>query len=208
MTGGTTTFYIARHGNTFNAGDIVRRVGRRTDLALSQSGKAQAARLAEHFKADGIVFDQIIASPLRRARETAEAILRNQDPEPHFETNDALLEIDYGPDENQPEDAVRARIGEDALARWEQESTPPPGWIIDADAVRARWRSLMGDIAARPGVETALLVTSAGVARFLFEIAEEAPLEATRKLRTGAYGVATLDNGRLAINTWNLRPPA
>ena len=29
---------ICRHGNTFDKGDLVRRVGARTDLALSKSG--------------------------------------------------------------------------------------------------------------------------------------------------------------------------
>ena len=40
---------ICRHGNTFDKGDLVRRVGARTDLALSKSGIKQANFLAEQF---------------------------------------------------------------------------------------------------------------------------------------------------------------
>ena len=39
---GPTRLIIARHGNTFDAGDIPTRVGRRTDLPLVASGEAQA----------------------------------------------------------------------------------------------------------------------------------------------------------------------
>jgi broad specificity phosphatase PhoE len=41
--------FVVRHGNTFDAGDVITRVGGRTDLPLSASGKAQAEKLAAHF---------------------------------------------------------------------------------------------------------------------------------------------------------------
>ncbi|MFZ4686424.1 MAG: histidine phosphatase family protein [Hyphomonadaceae bacterium] len=37
-----TRIFIVRHGNTFDKGDVVTRVGGRTDLPLSTSGSAQA----------------------------------------------------------------------------------------------------------------------------------------------------------------------
>ena len=40
-----TDIYIVRHGNTFDKGDVVTRVGARTDLPLSRSGFAQAEAL-------------------------------------------------------------------------------------------------------------------------------------------------------------------
>ena len=43
--------YIVRHGNTFDKGDVVTRVGARTDLGLSSSGQTQAEALAIHFMA-------------------------------------------------------------------------------------------------------------------------------------------------------------
>ncbi|MEL6754250.1 MAG: histidine phosphatase family protein, partial [Pseudomonadota bacterium] len=43
------TLYIVRHGNTFDTGDTVLRVGGRTDLPLSTSGEMQATALGIHF---------------------------------------------------------------------------------------------------------------------------------------------------------------
>ena len=64
---------VCRHGNTFDKGDVVTRVGGRTDLPLSTSGKAQADALARHF-AD-TPFQAAYCSTLQRTRETAAAIL-------------------------------------------------------------------------------------------------------------------------------------
>ena len=68
------TLYIARHGNTFEAGETPRRIGRGTDLPLVASGRAQAAALGECFTAQKIAFDKIFSAPLKRTRETADAI--------------------------------------------------------------------------------------------------------------------------------------
>ena len=43
-----TTLIIARHGNTFDKGDIPTRVGARTDLPLVEKGRAQAKALVAH----------------------------------------------------------------------------------------------------------------------------------------------------------------
>jgi len=53
----TRQLFIVRHGNTFDPGDTVTRVGARTDLPLSSSGRAQADALARHFA--GMSFAQI-----------------------------------------------------------------------------------------------------------------------------------------------------
>jgi len=111
----TSRLVIVRHGNTFDAGDVVTRVGGRTDLPLSSSGQAQAAALARHFAAAGTVFATARSSPLKRTRATAEAILAAVRNAPELTTDLFLREIDYGPDENRPEEEVVARIGKAAL---------------------------------------------------------------------------------------------
>ena len=109
-----TRLVIARHGNTFAPGDIVTRVGGRTDLPLVASGRAQGEALGRHFAALGISFAAAFCSPLARTRQSAELILAQtgNDIEPASEA--FLTEIDYGPDENRPEDEVRARKYPDA----------------------------------------------------------------------------------------------
>ncbi|HBU32950.1 MAG TPA: histidine phosphatase family protein, partial [Hyphomonas sp.] len=64
---------IVRHGNTFDKGDTVTRVGGRTDLPLSASGLAQADALANHFADTRFV--AAFCSPLMRTRQTARAMI-------------------------------------------------------------------------------------------------------------------------------------
>ena len=42
--------FVARHSNTFDKGDEVLRVGKRTDLPLSSSGRLQAKQLGTFLK--------------------------------------------------------------------------------------------------------------------------------------------------------------
>lgn len=198
---------IARHGNTFSPGEIVTRVGGRTDLPLSPSGRAQARALGRHFAAAGERFARAYCSPLRRTRETAEAILA--------ETGDALTpqpleflrEIDYGPDENRPEAEVVARIGRDALARWDEDGVPPPGWSADPAALVAGWRALFATLASSFGLT--LLVTSNGVARFALVAADQRARCMRGRLRTGAYGEIELTADACArVAFWDERPEA
>lgn len=197
-----TQLFIVRHGNTFDAGDVVTRVGGRTDLPLSSSGKAQAVALAEHFAGQGVTFSSAQCSPLKRTRETAEAILAGQPDGLELRTALFLREIDYGPDENRPEEEVVARIGAEALAAWERDAIVPPGWLVDPDALIGNWQQMFAKLAGAQGAH--LVVTSNGIARFALKAAEVVNREL--KLKTGAYGVITLDSGRAEVTDWNVRP--
>jgi probable phosphoglycerate mutase len=198
----TARLIIVRHGNTFDKGDVVTRVGGRTDLALSVSGRAQAEALARHFA--GIPFATARSGPLKRTRETASAILAAQSDPPELATELFLREIDYGPDENRPEDEVIARIGKPALDAWESEFVPPPGWRVDPAAISGNWQQLFADLRDEAGAH--LIVTSNGIARFALHAA--AVRHPDPKLLTGAYGVIELSGGSLTVTAWNVRPPA
>ncbi len=192
---------LLRHGNTFALGDVVTRVGARTDLPLVDSGVRQAEAVGAFLRATGVHVDAAFCSPLRRTRETAEAVLRAAGQSPPVLVAAALTEIDHGPDENQPEDAVRARVGEDALRRWEEDAIPPAGWNVDPAATANAWRAFHAT--AMPG-ETRLVVTSNGAARFALAACGFAPLP---KLRTGAFGqIAFGADGAAALASWDQRP--
>lgn len=203
-----TDIYIVRHGNTFDAGDVVTRVGARTDLPLSSSGQAQAEALARHFQTTAPAgFGAAYCSPLLRTRQTAEEILERQDPPLTIETLEFLREVDYGPDENQPEDLVVARIGEAALQAWEERAVPPPGWKVDPVGLRQAWRDLFEDLASLPLTLPILIVTSNGIARFLLETITAFEIEpASIKLKTGAYGHVRVRPGEASLMEWNVRP--
>lgn len=65
----TARLIIVRHGNTFDKGDVVTRVGGRTDIPLSVSGRAQAESLAGHFSATSL--DSARSGPLKRRSATS-----------------------------------------------------------------------------------------------------------------------------------------
>ncbi|MBP9235325.1 MAG: histidine phosphatase family protein [Hyphomonadaceae bacterium] len=196
----TARLYIVRHGNTFEKGDVVTRVGGRTDLPLSTSGRTQAEALAKHFA--GSAFVTARSGPLKRTRETARAILAAQPNAPELITDLFLREIDYGPDENRPEDVVIARIGREALEAWERNSIPPPGWRVDPAAIIGNWQEVFSDLTEEEGDH--LIVTSNGIARFALAAANAHRPDA--KLPTGGYGVIELSPDPVVLH-WSLRPP-
>lgn len=195
---------IVRHGNTFDKGDTVTRVGGRTDLPLSTSGLAQADALAAHFSDTRFV--AAFCSPLARTRQTARAMIGMRTKSPALIVLPFLTEVDYGPDENQPEDKVVARIGEAALEAWERDATPPDGWLVNPDALREGWRELLSRAAGLGSGDTALIVTSNGIARFLPDVVDAQPDQLDRKLKTGAWGVVDITPDGSRITEWNCRP--
>jgi probable phosphoglycerate mutase len=195
--------FVVRHGNTFDKGDTVTRVGARTDLPLSVSGQEQAQKLAAHFA--GTRFDAALCSVLTRTRQTAWAILSERTDSPALLVAPFLTEIDYGPDENQPEDIVAARLGP-ALEAWDRDGTPPPGWLVDPKAIRAGWRGLLARAASLPETANALVVTSNGIARFLPDVVDKVPGDIDRKLKTGAWGELLVTGSGSELLSWNQRP--
>jgi len=183
--------FICRHGNTFDPGDVVTRVGGRTDLPLSSSGQVQAMLLAEHFEKKGIRIHRAYCSPLRRTRATLDTILSKQISPPEVQTLGFLTELDYGPDENRPEAEVAARIGPDALNAWEERAHLPLGWKLDIRSLIASWRKFLMNQQRCDGVS--MVMTSNGIARFVFPALGLDPAKQTAdgqtiKLKTGAYG--------------------
>lgn len=99
----TCWLYLIRHAATpNNRARPPRLQGRRTDPALSEEGQQQAERTGR-LLAD-VPLGAVFASPLRRARQTAEAIAA-----PHnlsVEIVEDLIEVDVGQWEGRPWDEV------------------------------------------------------------------------------------------------------
>jgi probable phosphoglycerate mutase len=188
--------YIVRHGNTFDKGDVILRVGGTTDLPLSSSGVAQAMRLSTAL--ESVEFNKAYSSDLKRTRQTADAILGAQ----RYDLAEFLTEVDYGPDEGRPETEVVARLGANALKKWDTNAIPPDGWKVDVKGLRTAWQAFLASCDANSNT---LVVTSNGVARFLLDVVKFdkcVPL----KLRTGAYGVIELGAAGPVLEGWDIRP--
>lgn len=161
-----TRLLIARHGNTFASGDIVTRVGGRTDLPLVPSGREQGQQLGLFLRQSNFLPDKIYTSTLKRAIETAEHACAAMNHHPPIDRLDIFNEIDYGPDENQPEDDVIARIGAQALKDWDEHAIVPDGWDVDPEAIIQGWHAFAEQICRNNFGQTILVVTSNGIARF------------------------------------------
>ena len=204
-----TALIIARHGNTFAAGDTPTRVGARTDLPLVDKGREQAKAIGRYIKDNHLIPDVVYSSTLQRTIETAEiAVKESGITNPVFQLA-IFNEIDYGPDENRIEADVIARIGEQAIKDWDEQAIVPDGWDIEPQEVIQNWMLFAEQIAAHDDDETVLVVTSNGIARFAPYITGD--FEGFRsahniKLSTGALGILKCDGGVWRVDGWNVRP--
>jgi probable phosphoglycerate mutase len=126
-----------------------------------------------------------------------------------IQIDERLREIDYGPDENQTEDTVIARIGENAIKLWDQSAIVPEGWNVNPDQMISDWADIAGETLKNHKGKTILIVTSNGVARFAPHLTGQ--FDAFRqqhnlKLATGALGTLVHDGKGWSVENWNLRP--
>lgn len=202
-----TTLIIARHGNTFTPEQIPTRVGKRTDFPLVDSGRKQAEKLGNYLLEHKLVPDLVYTSKLQRTQETAKIALQATGVSRHVVALDIFDEIDYGEDENQPEDKVIARIGAQAIKDWDEHAIVPQGWVTSPDEIINNWTNFAENL--KYSGKIVLVLTSNGIARFapllagtMAEFKEKHPL----KLSTGALGILRFNGQKWHIEGWNIRP--
>lgn len=205
----TKTLIIARHGNTFTSDQTPTRVGKHTDLPLVPRGIEQAVALGQSLQQQAYKPECVYVSSLMRTQQTAQHALREMDVQIDLQVSDIFDEIDYGPDENQPEENVINRIGKEAIKAWDDHAVPPEGWHVNPSKMIENWQKFADDFMKTGDLHTALVVTSNGTARFAPHIAgdyEDFKQKFPLKLSTGAYGVLVFDHGKWQIKGWNIRP--
>ncbi|RBY82484.1 bifunctional RNase H/acid phosphatase [Geodermatophilus sp. TF02-6] len=99
----TTVTHLLRHGRTEHTPE--RRYSGRNDLALSATGRAEAAAAAK--RAEELGIEVVLASPLRRARETAEVVAAVLGLP--VQVDDDLVELDFGELEGLTAEEARQR---------------------------------------------------------------------------------------------------
>jgi broad specificity phosphatase PhoE len=156
------TLVLVRHGHTKDndSGSGARLCGW-TDPPLSSLGWAQVLRLRAHLAAER-GFTAVYASPLRRARDTAEVLARRLQVRLH--TCAGLREIGCGVLDGWPLEEVRrsyAQLWRRNLAQTDEAFGWPGGESYRAFRSRCL-ATIRGIAAAHPG-ERVLVVTHAGV---------------------------------------------
>lgn len=204
-----TRLLIARHGNTFDKGEPVLRVGMRTDLPLSRSGNEQASRLGVHLMKMYPEIAKIYTSHLKRTIQTGRHVLDAFDRPIPMEALACFNEVDYGVDEGKPEEEVVARMGQEMMRRWESEHIPPEGWKVDPEALKSEWLSFLARIEEEHPDETILVVTSQSIARFLpYAIdPEDTTSGEVYKLKTSAVSEIQYREGAWQLIYWNHTVP-
>ncbi|MGY1804906.1 bifunctional RNase H/acid phosphatase [Blastococcus sp. SYSU D00922] len=99
----TTVTHLLRHGQTEHTPE--RRFSGRNDLPLSRTGRAEAEAAAH--RAEDLGIEVVVASPLRRTRETAEIVAAALGLP--VALDDDLAELDFGELEGLTFDEARAR---------------------------------------------------------------------------------------------------
>ncbi|WP_254812658.1 bifunctional RNase H/acid phosphatase [Streptomyces cavourensis] len=187
--GAPATFVLLRHGETALTPEKRFSGSGGTDPELSATGRDQAARAAAHFAALGTV-QEIVSSPLRRCRETAEAVADRLGLD--VRTEDDLRETDFGAWEGLTFGEVRERYGDDLTAWLASPDTAPTGGGESFTEVAARVAAARDRLTARYAGRTVLLVTHVTPIKTLVRLALEAPAQAMFRMELSAASISTV----------------
>lgn len=199
---------IARHGNTFEPGEILRRIGCKTDLPLSESGRQQARHLGKFLQNHYSQLSAVYSSCLKRCVETAQIALEAGKFPEAVKPLSIFDEIDYGIDEGKSEDQVVSRIGQAAIKRWDTEALVPPGWLVDPDQIIANWKLFASKLQKQGESAVVLVVTSNGIARFAPDLLTDRVVFKQNypiKIATGAICCLYYKQG-WQLDYWNVKP--
>lgn len=135
---------VVRHGRTAaNASGLL--LGRRLDPGLDDLGRRQAAAVADVLREAAVV----VSSPLRRARETAEALGRP------VTIDERWAEVDYGVLDGTP----LAEVGPEVWARWRADVDHAPDGGESLRALGARVRPACDDLLAEAADQDVVVVS-------------------------------------------------
>ena len=181
--------YLVRHGET--AWNAAGRLLSSTDEPLNARGEEQAEALARSLAV--IRWNRAIASPLMRARRTAEVVLAAGIDPPRLEIDERLRELDFGPYEGWTE----AELEADATASTRRrDGAQLPG--VEADElVATRARSFLDSLRDADGAT--LVVGHGRMLRILIATALALPPSVARSLRMRNCRPAILEIGRTTL---------
>jgi probable phosphoglycerate mutase len=184
---------LIRHGATdWNEGGLIQG---RTDRPLSAAGREQVRRMRLPLQ---WLHARCLASPLRRAMETARLLGIQPAPEPR------LVEMSWGDWEGKSLAELRATLG-DCMAENERRGLDfrPPGGESPRE-VQARLRPLLCEIR-----EPTVFVTHKGVLRALYALASGWTMQEKppHKLLDGCAHRFTVSAGEAMVGELNLPLP-
>ncbi|MFJ8868425.1 bifunctional RNase H/acid phosphatase [Streptomyces sp. NPDC102473] len=187
--GAPATLILLRHGETALTPEKRFSGSGGSDPELSETGRHQAACAAEAFAARGTVQD-IVSSPLRRCRETAQAVADRLGLEVRIE--EGLRETDFGVWEGLTFAEVSERYGADLTTWLASPDAAPTGGGESFAEVAERVSAARDRLVARYAGRTALLVTHVTPIKTLVRLALGAPPESLFRMELSPASVSTV----------------
>ncbi|MGW0399525.1 histidine phosphatase family protein, partial [Streptomyces sp. NPDC003002] len=187
--GTPATFVLLRHGETALTPQKRFSGSGGTDPELSPAGRRQASAVAEALAARGTV-QTIISSPLRRCRETAQAVADRLGLDVTVE--EGLREVDFGAWEGLTFAEVRERFPDDLQAWLDSPRAAPTGGGESFMAATRRISATRDRLLTAHAGRTALLVTHVTPVKILVRLALGAPPESLFRMELSAASLSAV----------------
>ncbi|WP_405980897.1 bifunctional RNase H/acid phosphatase [Streptomyces sp. NBC_00158] len=187
--GTPATFVLLRHGETALTPQKRFSGSGGTDPELSPAGRRQAVAVAEALAARGTV-QAVVSSPLRRCRETAQAVADRLGLPVAVE--EGLREADFGAWEGLTFAEVRERFPDDLQAWLDSPRAAPTGGGESFTAVTRRVSAARDRLLAAHAGRTVLLVTHVTPVKTLVRLALGAPPESLYRMELSAASLSAV----------------
>ncbi|WP_328678505.1 bifunctional RNase H/acid phosphatase [Streptomyces sp. NBC_00322] len=187
--GTPATFVLLRHGETPLTPEKRFSGSGGTDPSLSPAGMRQAEAVAAALAARGTV-QEIVSSPLKRCRETAEAVATRLGLDVRIE--EGLREADFGAWEGLTFAEVQERYADDLSAWLASGKVAPTGGGESFATVARRVAATRDGLIARYAGRTVLLVTHVTPIKTLVRLALGAPPESLYRMELSAASISAV----------------
>ncbi|MEU6877308.1 bifunctional RNase H/acid phosphatase [Streptomyces sp. NPDC046712] len=187
--GAPATFVLLRHGETALTPEKRFSGSGGTDPELSAAGMRQAEAVAAALAARGTI-QEIVSSPLRRCRQTAETVAARLGLDVRIEQG--LRETDFGAWEGLTFAEVRERYAEDLDAWLASPKVAPTGGGESFATVARRVSATRDRLTAAYAGRTVLLVTHVTPIKTLLRLALGAPPESLFRMELSAASLSAV----------------
>ncbi|MGH3446188.1 MAG: bifunctional RNase H/acid phosphatase [Nocardioidaceae bacterium] len=205
LLGTPTTLIFLRHGHTVHTADKKFSGPGGDDPGLNEEGRGEALRAAEALRSGDHV-DAIVSSPMRRTRETADAVSSVLGLS--VEIEEGFRECAFGKWDGH----TLAEVGE----RWPQEldawleslAYRPPGGESIVEVQQRVEESLVKTVAAHAG-QTVVVVSHVNPIKLSVRYCLGAPLEIVHRMQLAAGSLTTLsfyDSGATSLRQFSAVP--
>ncbi|MFI6496665.1 histidine phosphatase family protein [Nonomuraea typhae] len=196
-----TSLLLLRHGETPLS--VERRFSGLGDAELTANGLAQAAAAADRLAREPYRLDVIVSSPLKRARQTAEAVAARTDLT--VEVDEDLRETDFGAWEGHTFTEIQRRWPDELAAWLADPSVAPPDGESFAEAGR-RVHRVRDRLVEQHLGKTVLVVSHVTPIKMLLRFALMAPPAALYRMHLDLACLNLIDyyaDGNAVVKAFN-----